>query len=109
MADAVDIGKYFTIGGGKSINDPTAGYSSIGGFISSVLPNIFIAAGIILLFLLIFGGLMTIMNAGNEEAQEKGKNAITSAITGFIIIFASFWIIQIIQVLTGINILKPPF
>ena len=106
---AVDIGKAFKIAGDKGIADPSSGYKDVGTFISSVLPNVYIAAGLILLLLLLFGGLMTIINSDNQEAQEKGKQAITSAIIGFVIIFASFWIIQIIQVLTGVNILNPSF
>ena len=109
---AIDIGDAFKIGSGNTvtdINNPAGGYSTIGGFISSVLPNVYIAAGLILLLLLIFGGLMTILNAGNPEAQEKSKNAVTAAVLGFVIIFASFWIIQIIQVLTCISILNPSF
>lgn len=108
-APEVPIGDKFIIGGGKSIADPASGYATLGGFLSSVLPNIYIASGLILLFLLLFGGLTTIINSGNPEAQEKGQGAVAAAIIGFLIIFLSYWIIQIIQVLTGINILKPPF
>ena len=105
-AGEVNIGDKFIIGGGKTLTE--GGYKDIGTFISSIHPNVYVIAGIILLLLLIFGGLMTIINQGNEQAQEQGKNAMTSAIIGFVIIFASFWIIQIIQVLTGVNILNPP-
>jgi heme/copper-type cytochrome/quinol oxidase subunit 4 len=101
---AVDIGQEFKIGGDQGI--ASAIPQTIGGFISAVLPNVFIIAGVILLLLLLFGGFMTIMNSDNPEAQDKGKQAITSALIGFVIIFASYWIIQIIQVLTGVNILK---
>ena len=103
----IDIGDAFKIAGDQGISDPASGYKDIGTFLSSILPNVYIAAGLILLLLLIFGGLMTIINSGNPEAQEKGKNALTAAIIGFVLIFASYWIIQIIQVLTGINILNP--
>lgn len=103
---AVSIGEEFKIGGDQGIAQAGPAFQTIGGFISAVLPNVFILSGIILLLLLLFGGLMTIINAGNPEAQDKGKQAITSALIGFVIIFASYWIIQIIQVLTGINILK---
>ena len=106
---AVSIGNEFKIGGDKGIGQAGSGYETIGGFISSILPNVYIGAGLILLFLLLFGGLTTIINSDNPEAQDKGKQAITSALIGFLIIFASYWIIQIIQVLTGIKILNPPF
>lgn len=108
MAASVDIGQKFIIGGDKPISDTASGYATLGGFISSILPNIYIISGIILLFLLLFGGLITIINSDNPEAQEKGKQTITAAIIGFLLVFGSFWIIQIIQVLTGVNILKPP-
>ncbi len=80
----------------------------IGSFISSILPNIYTIAGIILLFLLIFGGFTYIVNAGKQDTEgvQKGKNAITAAVIGFALIFGSWWIIQIIEIVTGIDILK---
>ena len=49
-----------------------------------------------------------VMGAGrdNPEQAAKGKQAATAAVIGFIIIFASYWIIQLIQLLTGITILQ---
>jgi hypothetical protein len=76
--------------------------------VSIILSNTMVIAGIILLFLLIFGGISMIMGAGqdNPEAAAKGKQAATSAVIGFIIIFAAYWIIQIIETVTGLNILN---
>lgn len=83
--------------------------TTLGEIISNILPNIYILAGVILFFLLIGGGLMFIFSAGREdpEGAGKGKQAITAALLGFLIIFASYWIIQIIEVITGVDILKP--
>lgn len=80
---------------------------TLGDIISNILPNIYIFAGIILFFLLVGGGLMFIVSAGREdpEGAGKGKKAITAALMGFLIIFASYWIIQIIKVITGIDFL----
>lgn len=82
---------------------------TISDIISNVLPNIYILAGIILFFLLIGGGLMFIFSAGQEspEGAGQGKKAITAALIGFLIIFASYWIIQIIEYVTGVGILTP--
>jgi hypothetical protein len=44
--------------------------------------------------------------AADKEAQEKGKKMITSALIGFFIIFLSYWIAQILQVIFQINILS---
>ena len=85
----------------------TTGYGSIGEFISAILPNVYIIASLILFILLIAGGFVIIASGGNPEKKGQGGKAITSAIAGFIIIFVSFWIIKLIEFLTGIEIFKP--
>lgn len=82
---------------------------TLGDIISNILPNIYILAGVILFFLLVGGGLMFIISAGREnpEGAAQGGKAITAALIGFLIIFASYWIIQIIEYVTGVGILTP--
>lgn len=86
------------------------GASSISGsptlWISEILPNVFVVASLILFAYLVFGGFIIITSAGSSDQVQKGQQAVTNAIIGFIIIFASYWIIQIIQVLTGVPILQ---
>lgn len=64
-----------------------------------------------MLFLLVLGGIGVIAGAGgdNPERAAKGKQAVTSAIIGFIIIIVAYWIIQIIENITGITILSVTF
>ena len=104
---AVDIG----VDIGSEFGSPFGQDYGFADLVSIILSNTMVVAGIILLFLLIFGGISMIMGAGqdNPEAAAKGKQAATSAVIGFIIIFAAYWIIQIIETITGLNILKPGF
>jgi uncharacterized membrane protein len=99
----IEIGKAFQIGG-EGIGDKS-GYESIGAFVSTLLPNVYIIAGIILFFLFIFGGFSIITASGDPEKAKQGQQALTSAIIGFVLVFASYWIIQIIEVLTGLKLL----
>ena len=103
----VNIGKEFWLKPGQGI-EGAPGFGTLGEFLSAILPNVFIIAGIILLFLLIGGGFLVIVSAGqdNPEGAAKGKKAITSALIGFLLIFTSYWLIQIIEIITGINILS---
>ena len=105
VALAVDIGEEFKLGE-RGITDV---FPDLGTLISNLLPNIYVLAGILLFLLLIAGGYGIIMGAGSGEAGQvgKGQKAVTAAIIGFIVIFASYWIIQIIEVVTGMEILKP--
>lgn len=102
---AVDIGEAFKVGE-KGIGEPGSGYGSIGEFISAILPNIYVIAGLILFVLFIGGGFVIITSADNPEKKGKGGQAMTAAVIGFIIIFASYWIIQIIEYITGVAIFE---
>lgn len=73
--------------------------------ISDILPNIFVLAGLVLLIYALFGGYLMITSGSDSHSFEQGQGVITNAIIGFVIIFASYWIIQIIQILTGVKIL----
>jgi len=101
----VDIGRDFRINPNQGISDPSQ-FQTIGGLISAILPNLYVAAGLILLFFLIFGGVMIILGAGKGESQqaEKGKKIVTNTLIGFLVIFLSYWIIQIVEIVTGIPI-----
>jgi len=74
--------------------------------INNILPNIYIAGGIIIFFMILIGGFTIIANAGNADKIADGTKTITSAIIGLLVLFASYWIIQIIQVTTGVSILN---
>jgi len=102
---ALDIGEEFKLKE-KGIAE-TPGYGSIGEFISAILPNVYIIASLILFLLLIAGGFVIITSGDNPEQKGKGGKAVTSAVIGFIIIFVSFWIIKLIEFITGVEIFNP--
>jgi hypothetical protein len=103
MKLAVDIGQRFNSPIGKT------GGVGIADLVSIILSNAIVIAGVILLFLLVFGGFLMIASAGQDDPQKaaQGKKAVTAAAIGFIIIFASYWIVQVIETMTGTQILNP--
>ncbi len=103
LAD-VDIGRDFLIKDEVGIGKVEE-LQSIGGLLSSWLPNVYVVAGIILFFFILMGGFTMIMNAGNTEKTQQGQKVLTSAVVGFVLLFASYWIIQVIQIITGVPIL----
>jgi Zn-dependent protease with chaperone function len=82
-------------------------YSDISSLVSSFLQNAFTVSTIILLFLLVFGGITFIAGAGSgdEKKTSQAKSALTSALIGFAVVFSAYFIVQIIQVITGVQIL----
>ncbi len=92
-----------------SIFPPVKTFPDIGTLVNVLVKNVFVIAGVLLFVLLIFGGLQFIISAGggDEQGVGKGKNAITAALVGFILIFAAYWIVQIIEFITGVKIFSP--
>lgn len=88
--------------GPNSIKDVPA-LQTLGGFISAVLPTVFVISGIILFVLIVVGGLMMVVNAGSGDAKktEQGKSALTAGIMGMLVIFCAWWIIKIVEYITG--------
>jgi uncharacterized membrane protein len=101
---AIDIGQAIKLDGG-SLSDT---YQNTGTLITIIVKNGAVVAGIILLALLIVGGLMFIIGAGSDDLKkvQNAQNIIVSSLIGFAVIFLAFIIIQIIQVITGLEILN---
>lgn len=79
----------------------------LGKLSTSLLNNVYVLAGVLFLIIFIYGGFTIIVNAGHDRPENiaKGQKAIQAALIGFLIIFASYWIIKIVDTLTGLNIL----
>lgn len=85
---------------------PAKTYGSLGEVVSMLLKNALLLAGLVFFFVLIFSGLQYILGGGNKEQIQKAGSSITNALIGLIIVFVSYWIIVIIEQITGLNILK---
>jgi len=99
----VAIGKKF-----GSVFGQTKGFSDL---VSVFLFNALAISGVILLIFFIVGGVMVIVGAGQgkSETAGRGKTAVTSALIGFLIIFCAYWIIEIVEIITDLNILNVPW
>jgi len=61
-------------------------------------------AGVIAFFLILFAGLQIIISRGDPEGLKAGKNLLTSAITGLILIIFSVFLLKLI----GVNLFQIP-
>jgi len=103
MQTGVDIGQ-LPMGNNKSISDL---YPDPASLVTLIVKNGLTIAGIILLILIIAGGFMMISSAGSGDQKQAAaaKTMITDALIGFLVIFLSYFIIQIVEVITGLTIL----
>lgn len=99
----VDIGKT-PLGDGKTVSGQ---YPNVATLVTVIVKNGLTVAGIILLCLIVAGGFMMIASAGSGDQKQAAaaKTMITDAVIGFLVIFLSYFIIQIVEVITGLTIL----
>lgn len=82
--------------------------SSVGKLLSLFLNIAYIIAGLIILFYFILGGIGMISSAGQNDPQkaEAAKKTLTSAVIGFVVVFASYWIVSLLGQIFGIEALR---
>lgn len=93
---ALDIGSVY----------PLTGFT-LGQYVTSIVTFAVVLAGLIAFLLFIGGGVMMIAGAGNPQRQERGKAAIAAGVIGLALVVTAYWIVQIVEVLTGLNLLNP--
>ncbi len=102
---AADIGDSFLKDASSNLKDP----KTIGtNYVSAIITGAISVAGIILLFLLIGGGIAIISGAGKSDPKtvEQGKKAATSALIGFIVVFSAYWIVKLVEQITGLSLIS---
>lgn len=83
---------------GKTIGDIIGGSSGL-------LIHIYTIAGLVLLVWLISGGI-TLMTAGGDQAKTKeGYGKIKGALVGFLLVFVSYFVAQIVEMVLGVKFL----
>lgn len=79
--------------------------ASITEIFSALLPYVFALAGLMLFGAIIWSGFQFLTSGGDPKKTEEAKGCLTSAVVGFLIIFLSWWIIQILEIIFHVNIL----
>ena len=82
---------------------PKLADSNLGKIVTDLLPYVFPLAGIALLLYLLLTGFQFLTSAGDPKKIEQAKEKLTSALVGFIIVFAAYWIVQIVGTVLGLD------
>ena len=85
-------------GATTTIKDQLQGnkFTNLSSLLNNAIPIILPVAGLILLAYLIWGGFEFLTALGDPKKAASAKNKITYAIIGFFVIFAAYWIVQLI-------------
>ncbi len=90
-------------GQGVSIQDcananfPKGAPTTIGGWVSTILGQVYTIALVVMLAYLIWGSYRFMMAAGDPKAIAAARAHLTWAIAGMIIVFVAYWIYRVIN------------
>jgi hypothetical protein len=95
-ASGLDLSKCYKLNETKTVADV---YKDPAFLVNLIVRNIFLLAGIILFFMIMYAGFLFI--TGSVKGKDQASKIMESAILGFVIMFAAFWIVQIVKIVTG--------
>lgn len=96
----ISLGDCLKLSDGTNVSDV---YNNPAFLVNLVIRNLFVLAGIVLFVMILVAGFKFI-TGGSDGIKDAVKTA-TTALTGFFIMFCAYWIVQIISLLTGMDIL----
>ncbi len=95
----IDLGCMLKLGNGFAVKDV---YTSPSFLVNLIVYNLFVIAGVLLLFFTLYAGYKFI--SGGTKGKDEAKGMIQSALVGFLLMFVAYWIVQIVQLITGVKI-----
>lgn len=105
----MESSKFTEIEENANLNFKFAG-SNLGDLISDITKNyVLLIAGLMLLVYLVIGGFQYLTSAGDPKKTQIAQAKITQALLGFLIVFGSFWIVQILASVLGLEKVKNLF
>lgn len=82
------------------------GAAGIGNFLTALINLIFSAAGIVFIFMLLWGAFQWLISGGEKEKLAQAQQRIIHALIGLVLFAIAFALIGIIGVFTGFELFK---
>ena len=92
----VALGDCLKLGDNTSVSTV---YTSPAFLVNLVVRNLFVFAGIIILFLIFYAGFKMI--SGGKKGLDEAKTITVNAVIGLVIMICAYWIVQVVGYLTG--------
>lgn len=90
------LGDCLTLTDGTKVSDT---FKTPASMINLIVANVMILAGIIFFFMIVYSGYLFI--TGGTKGADQAKQMITTAVIGIVLMFSAYWIVQIVQYVTG--------
>lgn len=96
----VPLGSCLKLSNSQPVQDV---YTNPAFLVNLLVDNLFVVAGLAIFFMTLLAGFFFI--TGGKKGLDQAKQILLAVLVGFGIMFGAYWIVQIVQSLTGADIL----
>lgn len=96
---SIPLDSCLTLSTGQKVSEV---FSTPADIVNLLVQYAFIAAGILLFFMFLYAGFMFIQNG--SKGKDQARDVLTTALIGIIVMFSAYWVVQIVQTVTGTQI-----
>ncbi len=96
----LDLGSCLTLDGSRQAS---LVYGTPAQLINVIVRNVFVIAGLFFFFVIFYAGWKFIQSGA--KGKEDAKTMIKTALIGFIVMFAAYWIVQVVEIIVGQQII----
>jgi len=96
----LNLGDCYRLSGDKKVSEV---YDTPAKLTNVIVRNVFVISGVFIFLLIIYAGFLLISDT--SKGKENAKSIFEAAAIGFIMMFAAYWIVQIVKIATGADIL----
>jgi hypothetical protein len=82
---------------------------TIGDLVSIILNYILVPAGLAVLIFVVLGAYQIMVSSGDPKQMAAGREKITYAIIGFVVMFAAYWITRLVGEILDIQQIRNLF
>lgn len=95
----INLADCLTLGNNRTAISEIDSYKTPAGLVNLLVSNLFVIAGILIFISFIVAGFKFVV--GGKNGIEDAKKIATAASVGFIIMFSAYWIVAIVEQITG--------
>lgn len=99
-ADSVDLSSFLVLKDGQKVSEV---FKTPADMVNLIVSNAFVVSGIFIFILIILAGFKFL--SSEAKGMEEAKTLIMNAGIGFGLIFGAYWIVKIMEFITGVKIL----
>ena len=90
----------------KMIPETVTPFKNLGDLLASGIQIALLAAGLMVLMMVIWGGIQYVTSGGDKELAQAAQKRITAALVGLVIVVAAYALAVILEKVLGIKIVS---